>query len=113
MAVPVPRARRSQHGSVIVEKCAPDTLVDFHTGEHHNVKFSRSYDCDCERPNPTVAAIVGGGAWEWLDGLKGWCAGDEGSFSENWSFIYGDELCGNQQVRRVHPMILHELISRR
>ena len=25
-------ARRSQHGRVIVEKCAPDTLVDFHTG---------------------------------------------------------------------------------
>ena len=59
--------------------------------EHHNVKYSRSYDCDCESPNPTVADIVG--AWEWLHGFKGWCAGDEGSFSENWWFIYGDELC--------------------
>jgi len=58
--------------------------------EHHNVKFSRSYDCDCESPNPTVAAVVGG-AWEWLDGFMGWCAGDEGSFSENWYFIYDDE----------------------
>ena len=25
-------ARRSQRGHVIAEKCAPDTLVDFHTG---------------------------------------------------------------------------------
>ena len=62
--------------------------------EHHNVKYSRSYDCDCESPNPTVADIVGG-AWEWLDGFKGWCAGDGGSFSENWWHIYGDELCGS------------------
>ena len=58
-----------------------------------------AYDCDCESPNPTVADIVGG-AWEWLDGFKGWCAGDEGSFSENWWFIYGDELCEiNQSFR--------------
>ena len=57
--------------------------------EHHNVKYSRSYDCDCESPNPTVADIVGG-AWEWLDGFKGWCAGNEGSFSANWWHIYGD-----------------------
>ena len=80
--------------------------------EHHNVQTTRAYDCDCERPNPTVAAVVGG-AWEWLDGFRGWCAGDEGSFSENWLFIYGDKLCGNQSVRRVHPIILHEVISRR
>ena len=40
-----------------------------------------------------MAEIVVGGAWDWLDGFKGWCAGDEGSFSENWWFIYGDELC--------------------
>ena len=51
-----------------------------------------------------MAAVVGG-AWEWLDGFRGWCAGDEGSFSENWLFIYGDKLCGNQSVRRVHPII--------
>ena len=62
--------------------CAPDSLVDLRTG---------AYDCDCESPNPTVAEIVVGGAWEWLDGFKGWCAGDEGSFSENWSFIHDDE----------------------
>ena len=62
--------------------CAPDSLVDLRTGH---------YDCDCERPNPTVAEIVDGGAWDWLDGFKGWCAGDEGSFSENWSFIHDDE----------------------
>ena len=70
-------ARRSQHGRVIVEKCAPDTLVDFHTGEHHNVQTTRAYDCDCENPNPTVADIVGG-AWEWMSGFRGWCAGDHG-----------------------------------
>ena len=62
--------------------CAPDSLVDLRTG---------AYDCDCESPNPTVAEIVVGGAWDWLDGFKGWCAGDEGSFSENWSFIHDDE----------------------
>ena len=61
--------------------CAPDSLVDLRTG---------AYDCDCESPNPTVADIVGG-AWEWLDGFRGWCAGDEGSFSENWWFIYDDK----------------------
>ena len=83
-------ARRSQHGRVIVEKCAPDTLVDFHTGEHHNVQTTRAYDCDCENPNPTVAAIVGG-AWEWMSGFRGWCAGDQGSFSRHWELIYGDE----------------------
>ena len=38
-----------------------------------------------------MAEIVVGGAWDWLDGFKGWCAGDEGSFSENWSFIHDDE----------------------
>ena len=63
--------------------CAPDSLVDLRTG---------AYDCDCEQPNPTVADIVGG-AWEWLDDFRGWCAGDKGLFSENWWFIYGDELC--------------------
>ena len=83
-------ARRSQHGRVIVEKCAPDTLVDFHTGEHHNVQTTRAYDCDCEDPNPTVAEIIGG-AWEWMAGFRGWCAGDHGSFSRNWWHIYGDE----------------------
>ena len=69
---------------------APDTLVDFHTGEHHNVQTTRAYDCDCENPNPTVAAIVGG-AWEWMSGFRGWCAGDQGSFSRHWELIYGDE----------------------
>ena len=62
--------------------------------EHHNVRTTRAYDCDCENPNLTVADIVGG-AWEWLDGFKGWCAGDGGSFSENWWHIYGDGLCGS------------------
>ena len=57
--------------------------------EHHNVRTTRAYDCDCESPNPTLADIVGG-AWEWLDGFKGWCAGNEGSFSANWWHIYGD-----------------------
>ena len=61
--------------------CAPDSLVDLRTG---------AYDCDCEQPNPTVADIVGG-AWEWLDDFRGWCAGDKGLFSENWWHVYGDE----------------------
>uniref|UniRef100_A0A7S4A0I5 Uncharacterized protein n=1 Tax=Pelagomonas calceolata TaxID=35677 RepID=A0A7S4A0I5_9STRA len=59
--------------------------------EHHNVQTTRAYDCDCESPNPTVADIVGG-AWEWLDGFKGWCAGEKGSFSRNWPHVYGDEV---------------------
>ena len=54
------------------------------------IRRTGAYDCDCESPNPTVADIVGG-AWEWLDGFRGWCAGDEGSFSENWWFIYDDK----------------------
>ena len=99
-------ARRSQHGRVIVEKCAPDTLVDFHTGEHHNVQTTRAYDCDCENPNPTVAAIVGG-AWEWMSGFRGWCAGDLGSFSRHWQLIYGDELCGSQFSAMTRPCWLH------
>ena len=52
---------------------------------------TRAYDCDCESPNPTVADIVGG-AWDWLDDFKGWCAGEKGSFSENWWHVYGDEV---------------------
>ena len=58
--------------------------------EHHNVQTTRAYDCDCENPNPTVAAIVGG-AWEWMSGFRGWCAGDQGSFSRHWGLIYRDE----------------------
>jgi hypothetical protein len=37
-----------------------------------------------------VAAIVGG-AWEWMSGFRGWCAGDQGSFSRHWELIYRDE----------------------
>ena len=105
-------ARRSQHGRVIVEKCAPDTLVDFHTGEHHNVQTTRAYDCDCENPNPTVAAIVGG-AWEWMSGFRGWCAGDLGSFSRHWQLIYGDELCGSQFSAMTRPCWLHRVVMDR
>ena len=58
------------------------------------MQTTRAYDCDCENPNPTVAAIVGG-AWEWMSGFRGWGAGDLGSFSRHWWHIYGDELCGS------------------
>ena len=58
--------------------------------EHHNVQTTRGAATACENPNPTVAAIVGG-AWEWMSGFRGWCAGDHGSFSRHWELIYGDE----------------------
>ena len=54
------------------------------------MQTTRNYDCDCENPNPTVAEIIGG-AWGWMSGFRGWCAGDHGSFSMNWWHIYGDE----------------------
>ena len=57
--------------------------------EHHNVQTTRAYDCDCECPNPRAADIIGG-AWEWMAGFRGWCAGDEGSFSRNWQHIYDE-----------------------
>ena len=66
--------------------------------EHHNVQTTRAYDCDCENPNPTVAAIVGG-AWEWMSGFRGWCAGDQGSFSRHWELIYGDEEARGRRAR--------------
>ena len=37
-----------------------------------------------------MADIIGG-AWEWMAGFRGWCAGDHGSFSRHWELIYGDE----------------------
>ena len=80
--------------------------------EHHNVQTTRAYDCDCENPNPTVAAIVGG-AWEWMSGFRGWCAGDLGSFSRHWQLIYGDELCGSQFSAMTRPCWLHRVVMDR
>ena len=80
--------------------------------EHHNVQTTRAYDCDCENPNPTVADIVGG-AWEWMSGFRGWCAGDHGSFSRNWPHVYGDELCGSHFSAMTRPCWLHRVVMNR
>ena len=80
--------------------------------EHHNVRTTRAYDCDCENPNPTVADIVGG-AWEWLDGFKGWCAGDGGSFSENWWHIYGDGRVEVIFAAMTRPCLLRRAVRNR
>jgi len=80
--------------------------------EHHNVQTTRAYDCDCKNPNPTVADIVGG-AWEWMSGFRGWCAGDHGSFSRNWPHVYGDELCGSHFSAMTRPCWLHRVVMNR